>query len=272
MSGEIQEGSSGGSSQTTRVVARHPDPVAIRVENLHKSFGDNYVLRGIDLDFPIGTTTVILGGSGSGKSVLMKHLIGLLRPDQGRVTVEDQDLALLSAGDMNTFRMRFGMVFQWAALFDSMTVYENISFPLREHHRRMPEEEIAAKVREKLELFGIAGTEEKFPADLSGGMRKRVGLARAIIMEPRIVLYDEPTTGLDPITTSSVDDMILRAKERLKVTSVVISHDVGSAFHIADYIAFLYEGRIVAYGPPRELRASQHPFVAEFLATWFERN
>jgi phospholipid/cholesterol/gamma-HCH transport system ATP-binding protein len=252
--------------------ARHQGEVAIRVEGLHKSFGENHVLRGIELDFPKGTTTVILGGSGSGKSVLMKHLIGLLRPDEGRVIVEGVDLASLSSKDMNTFRMRFGMVFQWAALFDSMTVYDNVSFPLREHHRDMAEEEIARRVKEKLELFGIGGTELKFPADLSGGMRKRVGLARAIIMEPRIVLYDEPTTGLDPITTTSVDEMIILSKERLGVTQIVISHDVGSTFHIADYIAFLYEGEIVAYGPPNELRASDHPFVADFLGTWFSRN
>lgn len=254
------------------VSARHEGDVAIRVEDLNKSFGENHVLRGINLDFPTGTTTVILGGSGSGKSVLMKHLIGLLRPDTGRVVVEGVDLASLSTKEMNTFRMKFGMVFQWAALFDSMTVFENVSFPLREHHRDMGEDEIRRRVAEKLDMFGIAGTEEKFPADLSGGMRKRVGLARAIIMEPRIVLYDEPTTGLDPITTSYVDDMILRAKEKLGVTSVVISHDIGSSFHIADYIAFLYNGRIVSYGPPEHVRGSKHPFVAEFLATWFSRN
>jgi phospholipid/cholesterol/gamma-HCH transport system ATP-binding protein len=272
MSGEMEHRAEEATAPGEGVKARHEGEVAIRVEDLHKSFGDNYVLRGIDLDFPVGTTTVILGGSGSGKSVLMKHLIGLLKPDKGRVIVEGQDLAQLTSKDMNTFRMKFGMVFQWAALFDSMTVYENISFPLREHKRDMPEEEIKQKVREKLELFGIEGTEEKFPADLSGGMRKRVGLARAIIMEPRIVLYDEPTTGLDPITTASVDDMIKRAKDRLGVTSVVISHDIGSAVNIADYIAFLYGGQIVSYGAPSHVRQSQHPFVAEFMATWFSRN
>lgn len=255
-----------------KVAARHEGEVAIRVEDLHKSFGDNHVLQGIDLDFPSGTTTVILGGSGSGKSVLMKHLIGLLKPDQGRIIVEGTDLSTLSNKELNAFRMKFGMVFQWAALFDSMTVFENVSFPLREHHRKMPEAEIKKQVHEKLDMFGIAGTEEKFPADLSGGMRKRVGLARAIIMQPRIVLYDEPTTGLDPITTSYVDDMIQKAKEHLGVTSVVISHDIGSAFNVADYIAFLYKGAIVAYGPPEKVRASKHPFVAEFLATWFARN
>lgn len=253
------------------IVARHEGKIAIRVEGLHKSFGDNHVLKGIDLDFPVGTTTVILGGSGSGKSVLMKHLIGLLVPDEGRVLVEGQDLAQLSGHDLSLFRMRFGMVFQWAALFDSMTVGENVSFPLREHHRDMGEQEIARRVAARLDLFGLAGTEEKSPAELSGGMRKRVGLARATIMEPRIVLYDEPTTGLDPITTESVDEMIIRAKEKLHATSVVISHDVGSAFHVADYIAFLYGGEIVAYGPPAEVRKSSHEFVSQFLATWFAR-
>jgi phospholipid/cholesterol/gamma-HCH transport system ATP-binding protein len=251
----------------------HPGrEAAIAVRGLHKRFGAHHVLRGIDLDFPVGTTTVILGGSGSGKSVLMKHLIGLLAPDEGTVTVEGQDLAKVPAGALAQFRMRFGMVFQWAALFDSMTVGENVGFPLREHRRSLPETEVRRLVEDKLILLGIPGTQDKYPADLSGGMRKRVGLARAIIMEPRIVLYDEPTTGLDPITTASVDEMIHRAKEKLGVTSVVISHDIGSAFNVADYIAFLYEGQIVAYGSPREVRASEHPFVARFLATWFSRN
>lgn len=247
------------------------EPV-IKVEGLYKSFGDKEVLKGIDLELAQGTTTVILGGSGSGKSVLMKHLIGLLKPDKGRVIVEGQDLSQLGDSALNAFRMRFGMVFQWAALFDSMTVGENVAFPLREHRPKMTEAEIAAAVAAKLEMFGLGGTQELYPADLSGGMRKRVGLARAIVLEPRIVLYDEPTTGLDPITTNYVDEMILRAKESLGVTSVVISHDIGSAFHIADQIAFLYDGEIAAYGPPASVRASSHPFVAKFLSTWFNRN
>lgn len=259
---------------TSQIAGAPPasDGPAIRVEGLWKSFGGNVVLKGIDLDFPKGTTTVILGGSGSGKSVLMKHLIGLMKPDKGRILVEGQDLAKLSDRELNLFRMRFGMVFQWAALFDSMTVGENVAFPLREHRPQLSEAQIAAAVADKLELFGIGGTEGKYPADLSGGMRKRVGLARAIVLEPRIVLYDEPTTGLDPITTNYVDEMILRAKETLGVTSVVISHDIGSAFNVADYIAFLYEGAIVAYGPPATVRASEHEFVAKFLSTWFKKN
>jgi len=245
--------------------------IVIHTENLDKSFGDNHVLRGINLDFKKGTTTVILGGSGSGKTVLMKHIIGLLKPDKGKVVVEGTDIAGIEGEALNKFRAKFGMVFQWAALFDSMTVGDNVAFPLREHRKDLGEAEIMKRVAEKLALFGLEGIEEKFPADLSGGMRKRVGLARAIIMEPGIVLYDEPTTGLDPITTDYVDEMIKRAKEKLHVTSVVISHDIASTFNIADFIAFLYEGEIVAYGPPETVKNSPHEFVQQFLGTWFRK-
>ncbi len=244
----------------------------IRAEGVHKRFGPQHVLRGVSLDFPAGTTTVILGGSGSGKSVLMKHLIGLMRPDEGRVLVEGEDIGRLEGEALTRARGKFGMVFQWAALFDSMNVLDNVAFPLREHRRDLDEPAIARIVAEKLALFGLEGIERKFPADLSGGMRKRVGLARAIVMEPKIVLYDEPTTGLDPITTDYVDEMIKRAKEKLGVTSVVISHDIASTFNIADFIAFLYHGEIVAYGPPRSVRESPHPFVQQFLGTWFRKN
>ena len=251
--------------------ALEENPTVMSVKNVHKRFGSNHVLKGISLDFKEGTTTVILGGSGSGKTVLMKHLIGLLSPDEGQVFVDGEDISNLRGQGLNDLRMKFGMVFQWAALFDSMNVYENVAFPLREHEPNLPEAEVKERVAQKLALFGLQGIEEKNPADLSGGMRKRVGLARAIMMNPRIVLYDEPTTGLDPITTKYVDDMILRAKRELKVTSVVISHDIASAFNVADYIAFLYEGEIVEYGTPSQLRQSKHPFVSEFLDTWFGR-
>ena len=244
----------------------------IRAENLHKRFGDNRVLRGIDLEFPVGTTTVILGGSGSGKSVLMKHLIGLLHPDEGRVMVEGEDVASLSGRALTRLRGKFGMVFQSAALFDSMNVLDNVAFPVREHRKDLNEKQIADLVKEKLALFGLEGIESKFPADLSGGMRKRVGLARAIIMDPKIVLYDEPTTGLDPITTDYVDESIIQAKEKLKVTSVVISHDIASAFNVADNVAFLYGGYIVAYGPPDEIKNSEHEAVRQFLGTWLRKN
>jgi phospholipid/cholesterol/gamma-HCH transport system ATP-binding protein len=243
----------------------------IEVRGLHKAFGDHEVLTGIDLAIEEGTTCVILGGSGSGKTVLMKHMIGLLKPDRGSVEVDGEDIVPMGPRELERVRRKFGMVFQAAALFDSMNVYENVSFPLREH-RKVGEEEARAIVRQKLEIVGLRGVEHKFPSDLSGGMRKRVGLARAIVLDPKIVLYDEPTTGLDPITTDYVDEMILGAKRQLGVTSVVISHDIASAFKVADRIAFLSQGRIVEQGPPEQLRASEHPAVRVFLQTWFGKN
>ncbi len=244
----------------------------IEIVALHKSFGEHQVLTGIDLSVPAGSTCVILGGSGSGKTVLMKHMIGLLKPDSGKVVVDGEDVVPMDVHELERVRHKFGMVFQAAALFDSMNVYENVAFPLREH-RQLPEERIRELVRQKLDLMGLPRTvEQKFPADLSGGMRKRVGLARAIVMDPKIVLYDEPTTGLDPITTDYVDEMILAAKRELGVTSVVISHDIASAFNVADQIAFLHKGVIVEHGPPEQLRASRHPHVKVFLQTWFGKN
>ena len=244
----------------------------IEITGLLKSFGEHPVLTGINLSVPEGSTCVILGGSGSGKTVLMKHMIGLLKPDKGEVVIDGEDIVPLDADGLERIRRKFGMVFQAAALFDSMTVYENVAFPLREH-RKLSEDEVRKLVRSKLDLMGLPRTAEaKFPADLSGGMRKRVGLARAIVMDPKIVLYDEPTTGLDPITTDYVDEMILAAKRELRVTSVVISHDIASAFNVADQIAFLHKGVIVENGPPEQLRASQHPAVKVFLQTWFGKN
>ncbi len=243
----------------------------IQVIDLYKSFGTNQVLRGANLTVDEGTTCVILGTSGSGKTVLMKHIIGLLKPDKGKVLVEGEDIVPMSPEQLAVVRRKFGMVFQGSALFDSMTVFENVSFPLREH-TRMSEEEMRHAVRQKLEIVGLVGVEDKYPADLSGGMRKRVGLARAIVLEPKIVLYDEPTTGLDPITTDYVDQMILDAKRALGVTSVVISHDVASAFKVGDTIGFLTDGRIVEQLPPKKLRQSQHPAVKLFLSTWFGKN
>ena len=247
------------------------EPPIIEIVDLHKAFGAAEVLTGINLTVPPGSTLVILGGSGSGKTVLMKHMIGLLKPNSGQVIVDGEDIVPFGADKLELIRRKFGMVFQAAALFDSMTVYENVSFPLREHSK-MPEAEIREVVRQKLGIVGLKGVEEKYPSDLSGGMRKRVGLARAIILDPKIVLYDEPTTGLDPITTDYVDEMILDAKKQLGVTSVVISHDIASAFKVADNIAFLYQGLIVDQGPPEKLRHSQHPQVKLFLQTWFGKN
>ncbi len=247
-------------------------PPMIQIVDLHKSFGSHHVLSGITLDVPAGSTLVILGGSGSGKTVLMKHMIGLLKPDSGRVVVDGEDIVPLGPEGLERMRRKFGMVFQAAALFDSMTVFENVSFPLREHRKELSEEQIRALVKEKLGIVGLKNVEEKYPADLSGGMRKRVGLARAIVLDPKIVLYDEPTTGLDPITTDYVDEMILDAKKELGVTSVVISHDIASAFKVADNIAFLYQGNIVDQGHPSKLRHSEHPAVKLFLSTWFGKN
>ncbi|MBL8915406.1 MAG: ABC transporter ATP-binding protein [Archangium sp.] len=249
-----------------------PAPPIIEIRDLHKSFGEHKVLDGITLSVPAGSTLVILGGSGSGKTVLMKHMIGLLKPDSGQVIVDGEDIVPMGPLELEKLRRKFGMVFQAAALFDSMTVYENVSFPLREHRKDIPEEQMRELVKEKLSIVGLKNVEQKYPSDLSGGMRKRVGLARAIVLDPKIVLYDEPTTGLDPITTDYVDEMILDAKKQLGVTSVVISHDIASAFKVADNIAFLYQGVIVDQGHPSKLRHSQHPGVKVFLQTWFGKN
>jgi phospholipid/cholesterol/gamma-HCH transport system ATP-binding protein len=243
----------------------------IDVQDLYKSFAGFGVLKGINLKMMEGTTTVVLGGSGSGKTVLMKHIMGLFKPDHGQVFVDGENVSTMSRQDLAVFRQRMGMVFQSSALFDSMTVGDNVAFPLREHNEGLSEEQILERVKQKLAVVDLHDVEQKYPAELSGGMRKRVGLARAIVRDPKIVLYDEPTTGLDPITTESVDEMIIHARERLRVTSVVISHDIGSAFHIGDHIAVINEGRIVEEGTPAQVRKTKEPFTRQFLATWFGR-
>jgi phospholipid/cholesterol/gamma-HCH transport system ATP-binding protein len=244
----------------------------IEVHDLWKSFKDNQVLKGITLSIPEGQTYVVLGGSGSGKTVLMKHVIGLFKPDRGSVTVNGVELSSLSGRALTEARRVFGMVFQGAALFDSMTVFENVAFPLREKRRHVKLPEARARVLEKLKVVDL-GEEvlERFPSELSGGMRKRVALARALVSDPQVVLYDEPTTGLDPITTDYVDGMIKAAKERLGVTSMVISHDIASAFRVADRLAVLYDGQLAAEGTPAEVKASKDPYVQKFLSTWFEK-
>jgi phospholipid/cholesterol/gamma-HCH transport system ATP-binding protein len=246
----------------------------IEIVDLWKSFGDNEVLKGITLTIPKGTTYVVLGGSGSGKTVLMKHVIGLLKPDRGSVRVGGIEISALEGKALNDARQMFGMVFQGAALFDSMTVFENVAFPITEKRRtdRLGADEVRARVIEKLKVVDL-GEEvlDKWPSELSGGMRKRVALARALVSDPQVVLYDEPTTGLDPITTDYVDGMILNAKERVGITSMVISHDIASAFKVADRLAVLYDGRLAAEGTPEEVRRSEHPFVKRFLALWFAK-
>jgi phospholipid/cholesterol/gamma-HCH transport system ATP-binding protein len=244
----------------------------IEVKDLYKSFGGNHVLRGISLTIDRGTTFVVLGGSGSGKTVLMKHVIGLLKPDRGTVFVDGVEIPKLEGRQLTEARRMFGMVFQGAALFDSMTVYENVAFPLKERQRSIRAAELRSRVVEKLRIVDLdEDVLDKFPAELSGGMRKRVALARAVVHDPKVILYDEPTTGLDPITTAYVDDMILQAKRRLGVTSMVISHDIASAFKVADHLAVLYDGGIAAQGTPEEVRRSEHPFVQRYLSMWFEK-
>ena len=242
----------------------------IVLRDIKKSFGSHAVLKGVSFTIEKGTTRVILGLSGSGKSVLMKHIIGLLRPDAGSILVDGEDITALKDRDLLRVRRKFGMVFQQAALFDSMSVGDNVAFPLREHSRLSPQQ-VAETVAQKLDVVGLRGSEHKYPSELSGGMRKRVGLARAIVLDPQCVLYDEPTTGLDPITTDNVDNMIMDAKARLKVTSVIISHDVGSALKVADNIAVIHQGEIVEDCATAEIRASKSPFVQAFLRTWFAK-
>lgn len=235
---------------------------------MYKSFGANQVLRGVSLDVHTGSTRVILGLSGSGKSVLLKHIIGLMRPDSGEILIDGEDITRMSHAEILKLRRKFGMVFQDAALFDSMTVFDNVAFPLREH-TDLDEKEVEERVHERLEQLNLMPARDRFPSQISGGMRKRVGLARAVILDPRYILYDEPTTGLDPIMTDSVDQMIKDAAERLRVTSLVISHDIGSALNIADDIAVIHHGEIIEDCKPSEIRQSKQPFVQHFLQTWF---
>jgi phospholipid/cholesterol/gamma-HCH transport system ATP-binding protein len=237
----------------------------IKLVNLRKSFGRQKILDGLDLDIEAGKTTVIIGRSGGGKSVLLKHIIGLLRPDSGEVLIDGVDITKLGDRDLNEIRKKFGMLFQEAALFDSMTVGENVAFPLREH-TPMKEREIRETVADRLRAVGLTGVEEKMPSELSGGMRKRVGLARAIAMHPQIVLFDEPTTGLDPVMTEAINRLIIDTQKQFNFTCVVISHDIQSIFEIGDRIAMLYEGKIIEYGTPEELRASRNPVIIQFLS------
>ena len=235
----------------------------IRFEGVSKSFGAKAVLTDFSLDVPEGETTILLGYSGTGKSVALKHIVGLLEPDAGRVIVDDQVVSELDHDALMELRGRIGYVFQFAALLDSLTVRENIELGLR--RRGLDADTIARRVRESLELVALPESGERYPAELSGGMRKRAGIARAIALKPRYILYDEPTSGLDPVTTAVMDDLIIRARRELGATSVVVTHDLRSAYAVGDRIAFLYEGRIRAAGPVAEIRATRDPIVREFL-------
>jgi phospholipid/cholesterol/gamma-HCH transport system ATP-binding protein len=236
----------------------------IQIKEVHKSFGRNYVLRGVDLMIKKGETIVIIGRSGCGKSVLLKLIMGLLKPDEGKILINGDDITFWNDNQLNKLRQRFGMLFQASALFDSMTVDENVGLGLREH-TKLPEDEIKKKVKEKLKLVGLAEIEEKKPAELSGGMKKRVGLARAIAMEPEYVLYDEPTTGLDPIMADVINELIIDLRNTLSITSIAVTHDIVSAYKIADRIAMLYEGKIVFVGTPEEVKNTENPVVRQFI-------
>jgi phospholipid/cholesterol/gamma-HCH transport system ATP-binding protein len=236
----------------------------ISIRQVVKRFGSATVLDGVDLEIPTGDCTVILGRSGCGKSVLLKSIIGLIRPDGGEILVDSMDVARLEYDELSRLRRRFGMLFQMAALFDSMTVGENVGLALREHTDKR-EAEIRRICEEKLSLVGLGGIQEKKPADLSGGMRKRVGLARAIAMDPDYILYDEPTTGLDPITSEQINMLIRDLQRGLRVTSVAVTHDMKSAYTIGDRLCLLHQGKVRFVGTPDEIRASADPVVRQFI-------
>jgi phospholipid/cholesterol/gamma-HCH transport system ATP-binding protein len=240
------------------------DSPLISIRGLQKAFGEQKVLQGVDLDIGHGESVVVIGSSGTGKSVLLKHIIGLLRPDAGTVTVGGEVVSELGRRDLAALRQRMGMLFQYAALFDSMNVRENVAFALRQH-TSWKENRIRDRVAEVLRWVGLQGVEEKSPSELSGGMKKRVGLARAIALGPEIILYDEPTTGLDPILADQINDLILDLAERLNVTSITITHDMVSAYKVADRIAMLYRGRIEETGTPEEIQSTSNPVVQQFI-------
>jgi len=236
----------------------------IQIIDLKKSFNSKKVLDDTNLEIAKGRITVIIGRSGEGKSVLIKHIIGLLRPDSGEILLDGQDITKMTERELNEVRRRFGMLFQGAALFDSMTVGENVAFPLREH-TEMPETDLKKVVKEKLRKVGLKDIENMMPADLSGGMKKRVGLARAIAMDPEIVLFDEPTTGLDPVMSDNIATLILDTQRDLKTTYIVITHDIPLTYKIADKVAMLHEGKIVEQGDVDYMKSCPNPILRQFL-------
>lgn len=239
--------------------------MSIEIKDLYKNFNNLAVLKGVNLTIEKGETIVVIGRSGCGKSVLLKHIMGILKPDSGEILADGVDIAKLREYDLNEYRKRFGMLFQGAALFDSLTVKENVAFGLLEH-LSLPEEEINHRVHEYLGMVGLTeSVGKKKPAELSGGMRKRVGLARAIAMNPEFILYDEPTTGVDPIMGDIINDLILKLHDQLKVTSIVVTHDMVSANKIADRIAMLYNGKIIFVGSPEDIQETQDPVAKQFI-------
>ena len=236
----------------------------IKVSRLRKAFNGQPVLNGIDLDVPDGSITIIIGRSGGGKSVFLKHLIGLMRPDSGRIEVNGVDLGQLRGRALDEIRKRYGVVFQSGALFDSMSCRDNVTFPLREKFR-LTRANIARRVDRALDQVGLAGIGDKYPEEVSGGMRKRVAIARALVTEPEIVFFDEPTTGLDPVLVNTIHRLILELHRRLHFTAVMVSHEIPEIFEIADRVGMLHEGRIVEMGPPAAVQASANPVVQRFI-------
>lgn len=246
-----------------------PRQAIIRIRGLKKSFGDQHILTGVDLDIPEGSICGIVGQSGTGKSVLFKSIMGMIRPDAGRVWYRDTELTDLPYLKLVEIRRKFGYAFQNAALFDSMNVAENIAFPLREVLHLKDKKEIARKVREMLEWIELPGIELKRPDELSGGMRKRVGVARSLVMQPDVLFFDEPTTGLDPVLSETINNLVVRVNRELRVTCILITHDIPAAFRISDKLAFLHKGTIVAEGSPAEVAQSDHELVRDFIRISF---
>ncbi|OGS44789.1 MAG: ABC transporter ATP-binding protein [Elusimicrobia bacterium RIFOXYD2_FULL_34_15] len=235
----------------------------IKINNLYKSFGKNVVFRGLNLEIRDGKTITIIGGSGCGKSVLIKHIVGLLKPDSGEIFIDDKEITKLKEDELFEIQKKFGFLFQGAALFDSLTVKENVAFGLR-NLKNMTEEAISEKVKECLTMIGLEGIENMKPSELSGGMKKRVALARAIATDPKYILYDEPTTGIDPIMADVINDLIIHLQKTLGVTSIVVTHDMTSAYKISNHIAMLFEGKIIGEGSSEEIKNTKNPYIKQF--------
>jgi phospholipid/cholesterol/gamma-HCH transport system ATP-binding protein len=236
----------------------------IKLVQVNKAFGSQKVLDNLDLDIPTGAITAIIGPSGEGKSVLIKHMIGLLKPDSGQILVDGEDITVMRRDQLNRLREKFGMLFQNSALFDSMTVFENVAFPLEEK-TRFSRNEIRDRVHEALEHVGLKEVDDKFPDQLSGGMKKRVALARALLLDPRIILFDEPTTGLDPIISRAINRLIRKTHERFGFTAVIVTHEVPEIFELCDHAAMLYQGKILLSGTPGEFLHSEDPLISQFV-------
>ncbi len=236
----------------------------IEIKDVKKSFGQHRVLDGLDLTIEHGQTLVIIGRSGCGKSVLLKHIEGILKPDSGRIIVDGHDMGLLNIKEIDAIRRRMGLVFQGGALFDSLTVGENVGFSLIEHDH-LPQKELLERIEEALCMVNLCGIVNLMPSELSGGMKKRVSLARVLCTKPEVIFYDEPTTGVDPITADSINELIRSLHDKLKVTSIVVTHDMRSAYKVADRIAMMYQGKIIADGTPEEIQSTKHPVVYQFI-------